>query len=206
MIESIFPTPIYRKALPSATLEAIRLFVKNNKLTPTLNAGNSTKGGFQSDEKLLSSNDPAIHSLKEGIFTCVSEYFPTFFTAQTRQKYEGQRLDFDLWGWLTMFGAGGFNTPHIHPRSTISGVFYVQTPEQILKNSNGNFAGWLGFIDPRANSQIWPLAGHVNQYFIPPEPGSIVLFPSYLSHFVPPYNGDGQRIAISFNLRHKTKL
>lgn len=204
MIENIFPTPIYRKALSKEILKGLKLFVKNNSLMPTRNVGNSTKGGFQSDERFLASKDPAILALKEGIFACVSEYFPSYYLAQTRRNYEGQGLEFDLWGWLTMLQVGGFNSPHIHPRSTISGVFYVQTPEQIIKNNSGDFSGWLGFMDPRENSQIWPLAGHVNYYFIPPEPGTMVLFPSYLSHFVPPYQGEGQRIAIAFNLRHKS--
>jgi hypothetical protein len=203
MIENIFPNPIYRKMLPKEILNGLIYFIKNNTLIPTRNAGNSTRGGFQSDEKFLSSTDPAICALKEAIFGCISEYFPSYYGGQTRQNYQEQSFEFDLWGWLTMLNVGGFNAPHIHPRSTISGVFCVQTPEQIMKNASGDFSGWLGFIDPRVNSQIWPLAGHVNHYFVPPEPGSMVLFPSYLAHFVPPYDGVGQRIAIAFNARHK---
>lgn len=203
MIESIFPTPIFRKTLATSTLTSMREFVKNTQLPPTANLGNSTKGGFQSDEKLLSNLAPEISLLKKEIFSCVSEFFPDFYIAQTREKYIGQGVSFDLWGWLTQFGEGGFNSPHIHPRSTISGVYYVQTPEQILKNVDKDFAGWLGFLDPRINSQIWPLRNHVNYYFIPPEPGSVVLFPSYLQHFVPPFRGGGDRTAIAFNLRHK---
>ena len=203
MIESIFPTPIFRKTLATSTLASMRQFIKNTSVPPTDNLGNSTKGGFQSDAKFLSHPAPEIQLLKKEIFSCVSEFFPDFYIAQTRAKYSGQGVTFDLWGWLTQLGEGGFNSPHIHPRSTISGVYYVETPEQILKNGDKDFAGWLGFLDPRINSQIWPLPNHVNYYFIPPEPGSMVLFPSYLQHFVPPFQGGGDRTAIAFNLRHK---
>lgn len=203
MIENVFPTPIYRKSLSKDILLGLKSFVKNNTLLPTHNLGNSTKGGFQSDERLLTSSDPSILSLKKAIYACISEYFPAYHLAQTHQTYQDQRMEFELWGWLTMLQMGGFNSPHIHPRSTISGVFYIQTPEEILRNEVGDYSGWLGFIDPRSHSQIWPLKGQVNHYFIPPEPGSLVLFPSYLSHFVPPYQGVGQRIAIAFNLQHK---
>lgn len=205
MIENIFPTPLYRKKLAASTLTAIQQFIKNSNLTPTANRGNSTKGGFQSDEKFLSQTAPEIDLLKKEINTCLLEYLPTFHMGQTRSSAEGKNLAFDLWGWVTKFGAGGFNAPHIHPRSTISGVFYVETPDQILKNADGDFAGWLGFLDPRANSQGWPLPGHLNYSFVPPEPGFMVLFPSYLAHFVPPFPGDGDRISIAFNLRHKVK-
>ncbi len=204
MIESLFPNLIYRKSLPQALVDDIKEFVKHNSLVPTRNEGHSTRGGFQSDESLFERKEPAILGLKVAIFECVSEYFPAFHASQTRQEYKGQNVAFELWGWLTMLQNGGFNAPHIHPRSTISGVYYIQTPRDILKNTIGDFSGWLGFIDPRQNSQIWPLVGHLNHYFIPPEPGTMVLFPSYLSHFVPPYQAEGQRIAIAFNLRHKS--
>ena len=35
---------------------------------------------------------------------------------------------------------------------------------------------------------------------IKPEPGQIVLFPSWLAHSVDPWEGDGERISIALNL------
>jgi hypothetical protein len=35
----------------------------------------------------------------------------------------------------------------------------------------------------------------------PPQPGLMVLFPSYVPHNVPPHRGDRPRISIAFNLR-----
>jgi uncharacterized protein (TIGR02466 family) len=113
-------------------------------------------------------------------------------------------LDFDLWGWVTTFTEAGWNAPHIHPLSLLSGVYWVQTPSQVLDNSNVDFAGWLGFQDPRTGSQTWPLPGHLSNYYVPPEPGALILFPSYLNHFVPPFTGNGTRTSIAFNLRHKS--
>jgi uncharacterized protein (TIGR02466 family) len=202
MIENIFPIPIYRKNYSKEILNDLDLFIKSNSFEPTQKI-NSTKGGFQSNEEFLNQREPVILRLREIIFSSLTEYFPSYYSAQTKKQYEGLKFDFDLWGWLTVLDTGGFNSPHIHPRSTISGVFYVSVPTAVLRNSQNDCSGWLGFIDPRENSQIWPLPGHINHLFIPPEPGSLILFPSYLSHFVPPYSGEGKRVAIAFNLRHR---
>lgn len=201
--DNFFPNPVFRKKLTVETLESLQRFVQYQALEPTTNFANSTKNGFQSDEKLFSLKAPEILLLKSEIFACISEYFPDFYLANTRKNYTNQPIKFDLWGWLTKLEEGGFNSPHIHPRSTISGVYYVKTPQKILENTENDFAGWLGFLDPRANAQMWPLQEHVTYNFISPDPGSIVLFPSYLPHFVPPFKGEGERISIAFNLRHK---
>jgi Putative 2OG-Fe(II) oxygenase len=35
---------------------------------------------------------------------------------------------------------------------------------------------------------------------IKPEPGMIVIFPSWMYHFVNPFHGDGERISVAFNV------
>jgi len=202
MIEHIYTTPIYQKQLGTSTLTSINRYVQTGQFGVSKKA-HSTRGGYQSDEDFFKSADLEIEMLKKEIFACVREYLNDFFKAYTNKESKDQSMHFELWGWITQFSKGGYNSPHLHPRSTISGVYYVETPISVLKNEEGNHAGWLCFLDPRANSQNWPLPGQVNNFFISPVPGSIVLFPSSLSHFVPPFQGDGIRTAIAFNLRHK---
>ena len=202
MIEHIYTTPIYQKQLGTSILTSIHRYVQTGQFGVSKKA-HSTRGGYQSDEEFLKSLDPEIEMFKKEIFACVSEYLNDFFKAYTNKERNDQSIHFELWGWITQFSKGGYNAPHLHPRSTISGVYYVETPTSVLKNEEGDYAGWLCLLDPRANSQNWPLPGQVNNIFISPVPGSIVLFPSSLSHFVPPFHGDGTRTAIAFNLRHK---
>ena len=43
--------------------------------------------------------------------------------------------------------------------------------------------------------------GHQSRIVIAPEPGLLVIFPGYLTHFVHPYAGATPRISIAFNTR-----
>ena len=36
---------------------------------------------------------------------------------------------------------------------------------------------------------------------VPPRPGLMVLFPSWLYHWVNPFYGEGERISVAFNVR-----
>lgn len=89
------------------------------------------------------------------------------------------------------------NSEHVHG-DVFSGVFYLQAPEE---------SGKLSLINPAIN-RIWQgisLTSEKNQYTaesikIEPVEGNIILFPSYLPHFVETNNHDGERISISFNL------
>ena len=121
----------------------------------------STRGGYQSDEEFLKSLDPEIEMFKKEIFACVREYLNDFFKAYTNKDSKDKSMHFELWGWINQFSKGGYNSPHLHSRSTISGVYYVETPVSVLKNEEGNHAGWLYFLDPQANSQNWSLSGPI---------------------------------------------
>lgn len=78
-----------------------------------------------------------------------------------------------------------YNTIHTHPGGHISGVYYVE----------GDDMESLILHDPNTNS----LSNNGSVYAVTATSGRIVLFPSWLSHEVLPYQGSGQRIAISFN-------
>jgi hypothetical protein len=198
----LFSSPIH---ISSGTNKLLLEIQKTVSAIPKSNElrGHSTVGGYQSDSKFFENNEISINSLKLLISAELKKYWPILFEALSGQKFSGNPPQFELWGWITTLGTGNFNSPHIHPRSTISGIYYVKTPPEILYNEQGNFSGWLAFMDPRSNSQIWPISSHLNYFYVPPVEGSIVLFPSYLQHFVSPFNVEGERTAIAFNLRHK---
>jgi hypothetical protein len=205
MLEVLFPSPIFRHDPPDgerlllAVQEHLAKFPKEEAVP-----GHSTRGGSQTPPTFFNRDDPAVEMLRVVILRALRDYLPQFHQLMTRPGAPRPPLDFDLWGWVTSFDQQGWNAPHIHPLSLISGVYWVETPSQVLENRDGDFAGWLGFQDPRTGSQTWPLPGHVSNHFMPPRPGTLVLFPSYLSHFVPPFMGDGVRTSIAFNLRHKS--
>lgn len=100
--------------------------------------------------------------------------------------------------WANVNGPGGFNRVHTHPGSTWSGTYYVDTGAPPAAAGGTP----LHFFDPcqgRANTFLQPILP--SNYLILPEPGLMVLFPSYMPHMVFPHQGARERISIAFNLR-----
>ena len=60
----------------------------------------------------------------------------------------------------------------------------------------GDHAGWLRFGAPPIPTRPSLSAEH----FVRPEPGLLVLFPSYLWHGTVPFGGDQVRTTIAFDL------
>jgi uncharacterized protein (TIGR02466 family) len=104
--------------------------------------------------------------------------------------------------WLVQQLSGDYNPPHLHA-GQISGVFYLKVPKQIIANFSSHERGSDrkdGFIQFILGS-VLPQGPWVNQsQFVKPEVGKLCLFPSWLMHAVAPFNGQGDRISISFNL------
>jgi uncharacterized protein (TIGR02466 family) len=99
--------------------------------------------------------------------------------------------------WVNLLKGGGHHSAHIHPHSILSGTLYVEVPEG---------SGAIRFEDPRLPMMMAaptrlpdapePLRPFVT---IPPRPGQLLLWESWLRHEVLPGSGRGERLSISFN-------
>ncbi len=124
----------------------------------------------------------------------------------TRRVFEeyGQsprKLDWTLHAWVNVNRAGHFNRIHTHPGSTWSGTYYVDTGTDADASAT---PAPLHLFDPcqgRANTFLTGIAP--SSFTIRPEPGLMVLFPSYLAHMVLPHTGAAPRISIAFNVRRE---
>tara|TARA_Y100000590_G_scaffold83785_1_gene93412 strand:+ start:403 stop:1044 length:642 start_codon:yes stop_codon:yes gene_type:complete len=89
------------------------------------------------------------------------------------------------------------NAAHTHGNSLISSAYYVQA----TKN-----CGNIVFDDPRPGAVMTrPKFTSLNKWNegnigIEPKNGLLVMFPSFLSHYVQPNMSDKERIMVSFNL------
>ena len=66
-------------------------------------------------------------------------------------------------------------------------------------------SGAIEFLDPRANANAYTIEGAVcfnRKFVIHPKPGNLLLFPSYLTHWVQPNEEATDRITITFNIRY----
>ncbi len=99
--------------------------------------------------------------------------------------------------WAIINEKDAWNQKHHHSNSDLSAAYYVSASEN---------CGDIVFYDPRpAPVHNHPISKSPNKLnatvnSIKPEPGLLVLFPSYLEHSVNPNQSNKKRIVISFNL------
>ncbi len=106
--------------------------------------------------------------------------------------------------WTNVNQTNASNRPHVHPESVIAGVYYVKFPE------NG---GMITFKNPAINLQYHLDSDQLenyNEWAVPnwhvlPETGLLLLFPSWLEHYVDPNISNEDRISIAFNLSIRNK-
>jgi len=101
----------------------------------------------------------------------------------------------ELRGWAVLMHEGGYETPHIHPGGLLSAVYYSAVPEvvQCVDDEAGNLC--FGVPDP-----LFPLAQPLPPHGITPEPGLLVIFPSWQWHHTVPFSSDQPRLSLAFDL------
>jgi uncharacterized protein (TIGR02466 family) len=99
--------------------------------------------------------------------------------------------------WAIVNGKMASNTVHNHPNSVLSGVYYLQAPEN---------SGVISFADPRPAAQmLLPPITEYSLWTLPkisykPQAGTMLLFPSWLLHGVEMNMSEELRISLSFNI------
>ena len=105
-----------------------------------------------------------------------------------------------LRGWANVCRKGHYHLPHSHATYHWSGVYYVDAGGETGDNLN---SGILEFQDPRGPVEMAGTPGNPFGRTVPvkAQDGMMVVFPSWLLHWVRSYEGDGTRISIAFNSR-----
>jgi len=99
--------------------------------------------------------------------------------------------------WSNILKPGEFHSPHTHSNNLVSGVFYLQ--------SNDNSPA-ITFLDPRPQTGILQpqqkeyTRENSTMYYYPAKVNNMLLFPSWLQHYVPKNKSNTDRISIAFNV------
>ena len=99
--------------------------------------------------------------------------------------------------WANMNAPGAVHKMHNHPNNFLSGAYYVQT-------SKG--ADTINFHDPRPQKDVIKppvtelTADNTDQVVVTVNDGTLLVFPSWLSHSVDTNRSNQTRISISFNI------
>lgn len=191
--EKLFSTPLFRFKLPRSKPFNTELLAEGDRLRAiTDGVSKSNRGGWHSPGNLFENESPCIQRLKSEAENAVLAA-----TKKIGAKVDPTTLGLKLFAWMNVAKPGGYNAPHTHPGAHWSGVYYVAQP--VVDSGS---SGKIEFMDPRTDLPSWRLlqAPAFNaKKAIRPEPGELILFPSYLVHWVYPNESEDERVSIAFN-------
>lgn len=200
-----FPTLIGQFRVPAeehagVNAELRRVVLEKEKTVPDDRHANA--GGWHSGPDLLEWPGPAVRVLRDWIAEAINHMIRAtleYMAASGMPRPFGGSVQ--LAAWANVIRRGNFHRLHNHPGNCWSGVYYVDG------GGGGDAAfplsGTLELIDPRpfAEMTFTPGEPYGQRVLIRPQPGLLVLFPSFLYHLVNPYHGDGERISVAFNAK-----
>ena len=158
----------------------------------------ATRFGKHSGELLAEPKGPVIY-LEETIRAAVEAYIGSLPPDPEHPFVNNPPRHFGLTAWSIVLEGRGHQVPHIHPSAWLSGVYYVQLPEIISQPGQGE-AGWIEFGRP---PEHFHCTVEPKVRAIQPEPGLMLLFPSYFYHRTVPFESADLRISISFDVLPK---
>jgi uncharacterized protein (TIGR02466 family) len=143
--------------------------------------------------------DLDLDELREQILTCAVEYAHSMGLMISADQL---RVD----SWINFFEPGQSEQQHNHYGNFISGTYYVQGAPQ---------SGCYRFFDPAVQKTMWrgiylrgaqPTVSNITSGEYQPQPGMLILFPSWLEHAVLPNHSNQTRISIAFNINPKNGI
>jgi uncharacterized protein (TIGR02466 family) len=101
--------------------------------------------------------------------------------------------------WVNVLDSGGHQAMHNHANSFISGVVYLTPTHDSSRTVFMKSPGGTDFAFKNDHEGVITGPFNAEKWISPqPEPGDLVLFPSYLMHAVPPNAGE-RRITLAMN-------
>lgn len=194
-LEALFPAPLAVFEVAEAPLLNPRLAAESlarRDASPGLQRSNL--GGWHSDDDFFAREEPGARALRQHILDALFA-----LTRRVSPAFDFQRQALQAEGWINVLEPGGLNTPHDHPGWVWSGCYYVQVPE-----GDHDGAGAIEFLDPRTNIRTLTVEGaacFMSKHRVRPRAGQLLIFPSWLRHWVYPNDSDELRITIAFNAR-----
>ena len=157
--------------------------------------GQSVRGGTQTAGELLTRTEPEIRMLAGALASAIRAFLAKLPAADPAHPLLGRCSRGLAFGpsWSVRLSGGGYHAAHFHPGGIISSACYISLPDE----TDGDIEqpGWLeiGRPPPELGLDLPPLAT------FQPEPGRLVLFPSFLFHGTRPFAG-GERLTVAFDL------
>jgi len=190
----LIDTPDGWPSLP-AYLDALALGLLKLHASHAHPIAQSLRNGTQADLALQHADDPAIRAFARAIDGPIHRYMQAIGKGNDplRRRNTGS---YKLKGaWSVRLRPHGYHFNHIHPDGWLSSACYIRIPPTLGKRER---EGWLQFGEPAfPTTQPMP-----PEHFVRPEPGLLVLFPSWFWHGTIPFSGgpEDSRLTIAFDV------
>jgi uncharacterized protein (TIGR02466 family) len=152
----------------------------------------SNRQGWHSDSDLMKRQEPGLTELmgiiRNAIHSATKTISPEF-------SFKDHKMAADA--WININPQYGYNVPHKHSGFMWSGCYYVTVPEAD-EESSGSIEFLSPLIVPGEYATLGALC-YADKITTRPKAGDMLLFPSYLTHWVVPNSVDAERITIAFN-------
>jgi tetratricopeptide (TPR) repeat protein len=179
--------------LEGVDLAAVRDALTGMHVTRAHPADQSLRGGTQTRGNLFDRREPAVIELRQAIERAIGAAM-AMFQPDPHHPFLG-RLTGSLkfqGSWSVRLANEGFHISHIHPQGWLSSACYIDLPPEVGGNSD---AGALAFGVPDAALKLDLKPRRV----IRPQPGMLLLFPSYFWHGTLPFESAEKRLTVAFD-------
>ena len=195
-IQEIFKVPIYSVELDLDN-KKLQAYCENYKKNiNVVGRTRSNVGGYQSKD--LSLDSKTLQPLIKEIETHTNIFANTFLNSK--------QSILNIWFNINQYKDS--NQMHMHPKASISGVYYIKTPEEcgvIEFEHPGDY-----ILDSYNYDHNYKEEDDYNPYsatrwWLPSTENILYLFPAWLKHHVKiNLNKNEERISMSFNTNHAT--
>lgn len=197
--DDLFPTPLLRFEIADApTLNQALLKEIAKRRAAEGGIKKSNRKGWHSDSDLFERKEPAQAALAQMLLRMIAQS-----TRHVAPDADYSNIELVPDGWINVNPAGGYNAPHDHQGAFWSGCYYVQVPD----DTEGD-GGAIEFLSPH---KPLPTQGNIkgpitsDKMRFRPKPGTVLIFPASLIHWVHPNDSGDDRVTIAFNCRFRTR-
>ena len=155
----------------------------------------SLRNGTQTLGNIFEGKHDLVDRLKARIAEAVDRYIRDMATDAKHPLLSRRTDSFKFAGsWSSRLRDCGFHTNHFHPEGWISSAYYVALPETVADADSRS--GWIKFGESGYEQGI----GDPVRRAVQPQPGRLVLFPSYMWHGTVPFRSAKTRTTIAFDV------
>jgi hypothetical protein len=187
-VYGLFPTPFMRAR---GTLHPELVSRLAEHFSTLAKQSNNSSMNLSHTEMLRPTDSPLLAKVAELVMPKLVDYGALLF---------GERLRWLLKEmWVNVLDTGGRQAMHNHANSFVSGVVYLTRSHPSSQTVFMRSPGGTEFLFRNDHKGTTPGEFSADKWISPaPDPGDMILFPSYLMHAVPPNEGE-RRITLSFN-------